>query len=75
MKPPKGQLGKQGTGNQGMGQKGNSLAGDLLKTNKETMPKADDLQAQSQVGVVVGDKGFSGEIRFDTPARYPHGLA
>jgi len=75
MKPPKGQLGRQGTGNQGMGQKGNSREGDLLKTNKRTMVKDSGLQAQSQIGVEVGNTRNPERLNFIEPNKYPRGLA
>lgn len=75
MKPPKGQLGNQGTGNQGMGQKGDSREGDLLKTDKATMPRDHPLQAQSTIGVDVGNSVNPERLNFIEPDKYPRGLA
>lgn len=71
----RGRHGSHGEGKQGTARAGNSREGDLLKTTKQTMPKSIGIQAQADAGVELGRVSKSERMRFNEPAKYPHGLA
>ena len=71
----RGRHGSHGKGQQGTARVGNSLTGDLLKTNKRNMPQDAPLQAQATPGVTVGTVGNKERMRIPQQPYYPKGLA
>lgn len=71
----RGRHGSHGEGNQGTAQVGNSLAGDLLKTTKASMPQDAPIQAQSKAGVTLNAAGTPERMELSQPPYYPKGLA